>query len=169
MYFCIRDDDTSFFTLPEELEHAYGEVTQWGPVSLAVIPFHRAGTGKAVPEKFRGQWSVHPLHENRALVDYLRAAVSKGRFEIMLHGYHHDEPTGQPEFSAGEGLAQKIADGRQYLEDLLGAPIRVFVAPHNTIGPQGLRAIALAGLHLGGTAGVRNGWPLLSYKTWFLW
>src|SRR5262249_21741593 len=42
-------------------------------------------------------------------------------------------------------------------------------APHNTIGPQGLRAIALAGLHLGGTAGVRNGWPLLSYKTWFLW
>ena len=25
MYFCIRDDDTSFFTSPDDLEHAYGE------------------------------------------------------------------------------------------------------------------------------------------------
>jgi Uncharacterized protein conserved in bacteria (DUF2334) len=169
MYFCVRDDDTSFFTAPEELERAYGEVTEWGPISLAVVPFHRAGTSKAVPEKFRGRGSIHPLQENRPLVEYLRTGVSKGRFEIMLHGYHHDEPSGRAEFLVGNDLTQKVADGRKYLEDLLGATIRVFVPPHNTIGPQGLRAIALAGLHLGGTAGVRSGWPLLSYKTWSLW
>ena len=68
--FCIRDDDTSFFTSPEELEAAYGEAAQYGPISLAVVPFHRAGPSKAVPEKFRGRWTVHPLHENRELVDY---------------------------------------------------------------------------------------------------
>ena len=56
MYFCIRDDDTSFFTSPEELEHAYGEVTQWGPVSLAVIPFCRAGLSKGVTGEFR--WAM---------------------------------------------------------------------------------------------------------------
>jgi hypothetical protein len=169
MYFCIRDDDTSFFTSPEELEHAYGEITQWGPVSLAVVPFHRAGTSKAIPEKFRGRESVHPLDENRALVEYLRSGVSRKRFEIMLHGYHHDEPSDRAEFLCGNDLTQKVADGRKYLEDLLGATIRVFVPPHNTIGRQGLRAISFAGLHLGGTAGVRSGWPLLSYKTWSLW
>ena len=169
VYFCIRDDDTSFFTSPADLENAYGEITRWGPVSLAVVPFHRAGPSKGVPEKYRGLFSVHPLHENRALVDYLRARVSRGCFEIMLHGYHHDDPSGQPEFAGGKDLVSKIADGRKYLEELLGASVRVFVPPHNRIGREGLRAIGLASLHLGGTAGVRSGWPLLSSKTWRTW
>jgi hypothetical protein len=43
------------------------------------------------------------------------------------------------------------------------------VPPHNSIGRQGLRAVTRAGLHLGGAAGVRSGWPLLSRKTWSLW
>ena len=169
MYFCIRDDDTSFFTSPEDLERVYGTVSQWGPISLAVVPFHRAGTSKAVPDKFRGRWSVHPLHENQPLVDYLRTGISTGRFEIMLHGYYHDEPHARFEFASGAHLAQRIADGRKYLEDLLGTTIRVFVPPRNAIGRHGLHAIALAGLHLGGTAGVRKGWPPLSSKTWSLW
>ena len=169
MYFCIRDDDTSFFTSPEDLEHVYGAVSRWGPISLAVVPFHRAGTSKAVPAEFRGRWSVHPLHKNQPLVDYLRAGISAGRFEIMLHGYHHDEPDGRLEFASGAHLAQRLADGRAYLEDLLGTTVRVFVPPRNTIGRQGLRAIAQAGLQLGGAAGVRGGWPPLSRKTWSLW
>ena len=169
MHFCIRDDDTSFFTSPEELEHVYGEVSRLGPISLAVVPFQRAGVSKGVPEQFRGRWSVHPLHENQALVDYLREGISTGRFEIMLHGYHHDEPNGRPEFESGQHLAQRVADGRKYLEDLLGTTIRVFVPPRNTIGRHGLRAIASAGLHLGGTAGIRSGWSLVSGETWPLW
>jgi Uncharacterized protein conserved in bacteria (DUF2334) len=169
MHFCIRDDDTSFFTAPEELERAYGEIGRLGPVSLAIIPFCRAGLSKGVPEKFRGRWSVYPLHENQALVEYLREGIAAGRLEAMLHGYYHDELHGRAEFAGGDDLARRVADGRKYLEDLLGTTIRVFVPPHNTIGRQGLRAIALAGLHLGGTAGVRAGWPLLSRTTWAMW
>jgi hypothetical protein len=169
MYFCIRDDDTNFFTSPEDLERVYGEVSQWGPISLAVVPFHRAGTSGAVPEKFRRRWSVHPLHENQPLVEYLRTAITQGRFEIMLHGYYHDESHGRAEFAAGDGLAQRVADGRRYLEDLLGAPIRVFVPPWNGIGRRGLRVIARAGLHLAGTTGIRRGWSPLSPKAWSLW
>jgi hypothetical protein len=169
MYFCIRDDDTSFFTSPDELERAYGEVSQWGPISLAIVPFCRAGTSKAVPEKFRGQWSVHPLQENQPLIEYLRSGITRGRFEAMLHGYYHYEPDGRAEFARRDDLARRVTDGRKYLEDLLGTTIRVFVPPNNTIGRQGLRAIALAGLHLGGAAGVRGGWPLVSLKTWALW
>lgn len=169
MYFCIRDDDTSFFTTPEELEKAYGEVTQWGPVSLGVIPFCRAGLSKGVPQKFRGRWSTHPLHENGALVAYLRASVSAGRFEIMLHGYHHDEPSGHGEFFEGHDLADKVVRGRHYLEDLLETEIRMFVAPRNVMGRDGLRAIVGAGLHFGGTVGIRAGWPLFSPRTWSQW
>src|SRR5262245_13284215 len=118
MHFCIRDDDTSFFTTPDQLEYAYGDVCRWGPISLAVVPFHRAGTSNGVPERFRGRWSVHPLHENRALVSYLRDGISKGRFEVMLHGYYHDEPDGVGEFRRGAGLVGRILDGRKYLQDL---------------------------------------------------
>src|SRR5690242_7142384 len=107
MYFCIRDDDTSFFTAPEELEAAYGKISRLGPISLAVVPFHRAGTSKAVPERFRGRWTVHPLHENSHLVEYLRERVAERKFEIMLHGYHHDQPDGRSEFKNGAELAEK--------------------------------------------------------------
>src|SRR6478672_9764987 len=111
MYFCIRDDDASFFTSPEELESAYGEISRRGPVSLAVIPFCRAGTSKGVPEAHRGRWSVHPLHENKGLVDYLRQGIREGRFEAMLHGYHHDEPNGIAEFVGASDLRRKVAEG----------------------------------------------------------
>jgi hypothetical protein len=169
MDFCIRDDDTSFFTSPEELERAYGEVSHWGPISLAIIPFCRAGMSKGIPEQFRGQWSVHPLHENQPLVEYLRERIAAGRFEAMLHGYYHDEPIGRGEFAVGDDLVRRVTDGRKYLEDLLGTTIRIFVPPWNAIGRRGLHAIAREGLHLGGVAGVRSGWSPWSYATWRLW
>jgi len=87
----------------------------------------------------------------------------------MLHGYHHDEGSGRGEFSGGHDLAQKVIAGRKYLEDLLGASIRVFVAPKNIIGRRGLRAISRAGLHLGGTAGMRAGWSPFSSVSWRTW
>lgn len=171
MFFCIRDDDTSFFTEPEELERAYGEVMPHGPVSLAIVPFCRAGTSRGVPKALRGTWSVHPLEANRPLVSYLREKIREGRFEAMLHGYHHDEQSGRPEFAGGSDLLRRLIHGRDYLEALLETKVRVFVPPHNTIRRVGLRALAAAGLHLGGVAGLRAGWPLLSRQTWLtaLW
>jgi len=167
--FCIRDDDTNFFTRPEDLERIYGGTLRRGPVSLAVVPFCRAGSNKAVPAHLRDTWSLHPLHDNPALVEYLREKVGCGQFEIMLHGYHHDEADGRPEFEGGSDLERKARHGRQYLQDLLDAPVRVFVPPHNGIGSRGLRAIARAGLHLAGAAGMRGGWPVTSRRSWALW
>jgi len=169
MYFCIRDDDTSFFTSPDDLERAYGEITKWGPVSLSIVPFCKAGTSKGVPEKYRRQWSTHPLHKNRELVQWLRNEIASNRFEPMLHGYHHDEEDRTFEFIGAGDLARRVSDGRKYLEDLLGASVRVFVPPRNGIGRQGLQAIAQEGLHLAGVAGVRSGWDPLSRATWVNW
>jgi Uncharacterized protein conserved in bacteria (DUF2334) len=169
MEFCIRDDDTSYFTSPEDLEQVYGDICRHGPVSLAVVPFHRAGTSGCVPEELRMRGTVHPLHDNEALVRYLRDGISKNRFEIMLHGYHHDESDGLPEFINRAYLNERVSHGRKYLEDLLGARIRVFVPPGNTIGAAGLKAIARERLHLAGTAGLRAGWSPLAAATWRNW
>jgi Uncharacterized protein conserved in bacteria (DUF2334) len=144
-------------------------VANYGPVSLAVVPFHRAGTIGCVPERLRRRGTIHPLHENQALVRYLRDGISTGRFEVMLHGYHHDEADGLPEFVGRGDLCQRVSNGRKYLEDLLGAHIRVFVPPGNIIRAAGLRAIERERLHLGGTAGVRSGWSPLSRATWRTW
>jgi hypothetical protein len=168
--FCIRDDDTSFFTSPDELDKAYGEVTKHGPVSLAIIPFCRAGKSRGLPAAFRERWSVHPLDENKALVQYLRQGIADGRYEAMLHGYHHDEPDVPWEFADGVDLRRKVRDGKQYLEELLHAKIRVFVPPHNAIGRKGLEAVSREGLHLGGVAGLRRGWSWFapsSLRTWW--
>ncbi len=169
MYFCIRDDDTSFFTSPDELESAYGEIMKHGPVSLAIIPFCKAGTSKGLPEQYRRQWSVNPLHKNGALVQWLRNRIAAGSIEPMLHGYHHDEEDRLFEFVGGDRLAERVREGRRYLEDLLGSAIRVFVAPRNGIGREGLKAIANEGLHLGGVAGFRTGWRPWSGETWATW
>jgi hypothetical protein len=169
MYFCIRDDDTSFFTSPDELERAYGQITKHGPVSLAIIPFCRAGTSRGLPVEHRDRWSVHPLEENKGLVNYLRQGIAAGRYEPMLHGYHHDEPSGKREFLDGLDLGRKVREGKRYLEDLLHARIRVFVPPHNAIGRAGLQAIIREGLHLGGVAGMRRGWSSFEPASWKAW
>jgi hypothetical protein len=170
MRFCIRDDDTSFFTAPDELEQAYGEIVKHGPVSLAIIPFCCAGKSRGLPTAYRERWSIHPLEENKPLVEYLRKGIADGRYEPMLHGYHHDDPDGHFEFVDGTDLRRKVREGKKYLETLLGSKIRVFVPPHNAIGKTGLDAVDREGLHLGGVAGMRGGWSCFnasSLKAWW--
>ena len=96
---------------------------------------------KGVPDRYRGRWSVHPLHENPPLVEYLREGIRAGRFEAMLHGYYHDEPDGREEFEIDHDLERRVREGRHYLEELLATTVRVFVAPRNTIGRAGLQQL----------------------------
>ena len=56
----IRDDDTNFYTHPDELIFAYGEVWNECPVTLAVIPF------------IKGNWNywVHEIEKNNGAIDW---------------------------------------------------------------------------------------------------
>lgn len=157
--FAIRDDDTSFFTRPEDLDFVYGRY--WGtvPISLAVVPF-------SVPvHRGRSHSAVHapdqqvPLGENVALVDYLKEKIALGQVEIMLHGYSHEYKqingkwVGEFGWKPQSQLMREIVEGKGYLERLLKVRIRVFVPPSNTIGASGIRAIRAAGLNLSGIMG----------------
>jgi len=150
VYFAIRDDDTCYFTHPEELDSCYSGIWDTCPISLSVVPFHACTKSGAVPKKYWSGDKIFSLEDNQELVRFLRDGIARDRINITLHGYHHkDEPDGF-EFAAGNDLARKVAEGKRYLEDLLGQPIKVFVPPHNTLGRTGYRAVLNAGLHISG-------------------
>ncbi len=158
--FAIRDDDTSFFTKPEDLDSVYGPY--WGllPISLATVPFsgpeHR---GRSFNAGYSPD-SEMPLGLNKKLVDWLIHRIKTAQIEIMLHGYNHryhkvnGRWVGEYGWKPQEQLIKETTNGKVYLESLLGTTIRVFVPPSNTIGKAGIKAIRMANLNLSGIMGI---------------
>jgi len=157
--FAIRDDDTCFFTQPEDLDQVYG--MYWGivPVSLAVVPFsvpeHR---GRSMSPSYPTNQPA-PLGGNKRLVSFLRDKARRGHVEIMLHGHTHEYKQAGTEWIGEFGwkpqaqLTAETLHGKKYLEQLLETDVRVFVPPSNRIGCAGIRAIRQAGLNLSGIMG----------------
>lgn len=151
MKVALRDDDTSYFTAPERLDEVYHDVWDRLPVSLAVVPRAAGFRDKAIPESYWRAGRAFPLEENPALVQRLREHVGAGRVTILQHGYTHEDFPGGFEFQAAPDIERRLQDGRSHLERVLGAPIRVFVPPHNALSKRGLRAVSAAGLNLLGS------------------
>ena len=155
MKFAIRDDDTNYFTKPEDLERVYGDVWDKVPVSLAVIPFVGGGKIEAIPSEYWRGDKVSPLGENEGLVEFLKEQIAKGRVSLMLHGYSHkDHPNGY-EFEAGNDLFNKVKEGKSYLEELFDVEIKTFVPPHNSLSRRGAQAVIDNGLNI-----------LMAYSHW---
>jgi predicted deacetylase len=151
MKFAIRDDDTSYFTQPEQLEQVYHDVWDRVPIGLAVVP-HAAGfVDKAIPEKYWDAGRAFPLEENPAIVQALRDLLKAGRVTIAQHGYTHEDFPDGYEFQAAPDLESRLARGQAYLEGVLDTRIRVFVPPHNALSKRGIRAVSSAGLNLLGS------------------
>lgn len=146
----IRDDDTNYFTHPEDLEFCYSKIWDICPVSLSVVPFHACTKSGAVPKEHWSGSEIFALQKNRELVAFLRESISRGRTHIMLHGYHHRDELKGYEFEAGVDLERKVNEGKSYLENLLGQEVKIFVPPHNTLSPSGYRAVLKAGMHISG-------------------
>jgi len=149
--FAIRDDDTSFFTAPAELERVYGEVWKTVPVCLATIPFAKGYRSPAVPERFWQSGQAHPIEQNPDLVPALRQHLASGRVSIALHGYTHEDFPAGWEFQAAPDPERRVREGRSYLQSLLTTTISVFVPPHNALSRRGLDAVSEAGLNLLGS------------------
>ena len=147
----IRDDDTNFFTRPEQLERVYRRYWDRIPISLAAVPVHASTRSGAIP---RAHWQGErdfPLGDNLELVDFLREQARAGRVSVLLHGYtHKDFPSGS-EFQAAPDPDARLARGRGYLEGLFGVPVRTFVPPHNALSWRALRAVERAGLNVLGS------------------
>jgi hypothetical protein len=151
MKFAIRDDDTCYFTSPTELERVYGDVWDRVPICLAVVPFAVGYARAGIPESEWRSGRAYPLEANGPLVDWLRDRIARRQITIALHGYTHEDFPGGFEFQAAPDLERRLAEGRAYLEQLFGMPVRVFVPPHNALSKRGLAAVAGAGMDVLGS------------------
>lgn len=155
MRIAVRDDDTCFYTRPEELEQAFGNLEDF-PVTLSVVPFtvwEHAGT---YPYGMHpGRTGYAPLEENAALVAYLKERILAGRYSIALHGIHHEYRCNalgdwEPEtaWMDADSLQKELAHARAYLEQVLDTSVSVFAAPSNAVSQKCASALDVLGLHV---------------------
>ena len=136
MRFAIRDDDTSFFTRPEELDNLWGPFLPHVPISLAVVPVTLQPFHLGDPRLFYQGQQQHDLRENRDLVAWLRTQVGKGSVAVMCHGYSHEyRRTGpchlEQEYiwKPFDRLRQETMEGKRLLESTIGSPITTSSTP----------------------------------------
>lgn len=170
MKIALRDDDTCYFTSPADLEQVYGDVWERIPVCLATVPFAVGYPRAGIPETEWHSGRRFPLARNPELVAWLRERIPERRVTIALHGYTHEDYPNGFEFQAAPDLERRVVEGRAYLEQLLGTPIRVFVPPHNALSKRGLEAVSRAGLNvLGSFLSFRPSnrpWDVHTFSNW---
>jgi peptidoglycan/xylan/chitin deacetylase (PgdA/CDA1 family) len=150
-YFCVRDDDTSYFTSPSDLESAW----DWWPheVTLGAIPY--VVESKYVELQNR-DYSYHQLGDtefalskNLKICDYLRK--NQNKFSIAMHGcthrYHIYENRLIAEYSSLESnfLKRETDRGLKELLNCFGYSPKIFIPPDNAISWLGLQIVHGAG------------------------
>ena len=151
MKVAIRDDDTCFFTTPPELERVYGRIWDRIPVCLATIPFAKGYRSPAVPKSYWESGEAFALERNAEICECLREQAAARRVTIALHGYTHEDFPGGWEFQAAPDPDRRVQHGLNYLRELLGVPISIFVPPHNALSKRGMAAVSSARLNLLGS------------------
>lgn len=170
MIIAIRDDDTCFFTKPEQLSSVYNDYWHICPITLSVIPFIDGSVVSfppaiLIPEKHQHEAKRYPVGENEELIHFLRDLIKKGYIGISLHGYSHKKIDGKPEFVASNNLKGKVKKGKAYLEELLNYKIKVFTSPNNNISAAGIRAVIEARMNILSAYGFHPWERPLTYKS----
>lgn len=151
MKVALRDDDTCYFTAPEELERVYHDVWDRLPVCLATVPHAIGYQRHGIPREHWDSGVAFPIEQNPALVTFLREHIANGRVSIALHGYTHEDFPGGFEFQAAPDPERRVREGLAYLQMTLQSSISIFVPPHNALSKRGMAAVSAARLNLLGS------------------
>lgn len=155
MKIVFRDDDTCYYTDPSELEYAFGDLPHNIPLSLSVVPFAaytHAGTfpytGTRAAEKYPD------IAGNQPLVSYLKKGIQQGKFEVMLHGIHHEYYEtnkntwiAETSYILPNELRKGISEGVKHLENVFDIRISTFIGPSNAISADCAAVLDDLGLH----------------------
>lgn len=160
MKVCIRDDDTNFYTRPEELEEAYKEL--WGNivVTLAVVPFidksffiplGMKNLKKRVvedsdllrkifsidenmsKEEFEDYHQCRFIGKNTGLIDYINGKIKEKSVYIVQHGVRHKYYMHGSEMVNSYTKAESILEGKKYIEKTFNTEVDIIVPPNNEI------------------------------------
>jgi len=148
MRLAIRDDDTCFFTRPDELERLWSPLFGTAGISLAVTPFAVQSFHLGDVKRFYQDTRPRPLEENRELVAWIRERQASGSISVMCHGCTHEYRRLGPGrlveeyvWKGSDRLARETGLARDYLAGLLGRPIRTFVPPGNGISRAAIESV----------------------------
>ncbi len=145
----IHDVGPRFEREIDQLAGLYEDLLGGPRFAMLVVPDH---------------WGDAPLAQAPAFQRRLRDWAERG-VEMFVHGWYHRDTAqhrGMAAFKArhmtaseGEFLgltqaeaAQRMADGRKLVEDVIGGPVAGFIAPAWLYGPGALAALADSGFAL---------------------
>ena len=174
----VRDDDCSYWTMPDELESVYGKYWERGiKVSFSVIPYAYALINRGNRKEMYHSDEARYIYENRPLVEYLKEKIKLNQIEIMQHGYDHSyhivhngnrkflskdvrdniKPIDMVEYlpecihKDDSQIKREICEGKEILEDTFGIKVGVFVPPSNAIRSYVVEEVAGLGMNISGT------------------
>ena len=154
--FIIRDDDLCYFTNPEELNSIYHDIWNEFPITFATVPFQKGTFAGHIPLKYWHSKKIYPIGDNKELVNFIKVHRSKKNIDLVLHGIHHTYNIKRfkiiPELvNFKDDFNCSLKEAKEYLDDLFGVDINIFVPPSNTMGKEISKTL------------IRENWNLLNY------
>jgi hypothetical protein len=149
----IRDDDTCFFTNPDELNVAFGsQISKGIKITLSVIPntngkFRYTNLSKHGTIKRRKFW------ENLELNNYLKNRIYKNEIDVVMHGFTHEyskEAVPELKWKDAELARIQLIDAFNDFEKYLHKKIKTFVPPSNALSSEIAKVICSHGLNISG-------------------
>ena len=173
MRFAIRDDDTNYYTQPEDLERCYGDIWDEFAPTLSLISKVKGNwlywVHQIYKDKHDTDWeawknddTIYPIEDNKALVPFIKHKIQEGKLDLAFHAKHHrnedpELPEGRSnnyvrgaEFFTTRDLTNYIKEEVAHLEQLFDTDISVFTPPQNLLSPLGYQAVLNAGLNICG-------------------
>ncbi|MBS1773706.1 MAG: hypothetical protein JST82_12680 [Bacteroidetes bacterium] len=173
MRFAIRDDDTNFFTSPEQLDWCYKDIWSEFPPTLCLISKVKGNWEYWVHQIYKDKqetdweaWTkddvVYPIDNNQELVNFISTKVKEGKLDIGYHAkYHRNEDAILPgerqnnyvrgaEYYTSRDVTNEIKEEVAHLNKLLHYPITVFTPPQNLLSLKGYQCVIDAGLNICG-------------------
>ena len=173
MRFAIRDDDTNYFTQPQDLERCYGDIWQDFPPTLSLISKVKGNwlywVHQIYKDKQDTDWAawekdniIHPIESNTPLVTFMKEKIAQHKLDISFHAKHHrNEDHELPEnrnnnyvrgaeYFTSRYLRDEIKQEITHLNKIFNADISVFTPPQNLLSPLGYKAVLDAGLNICG-------------------
>lgn len=173
MRFAIRDDDTNYYTQPEDLQRCYGDIWNDFAPTLSLISKVKGNwlywVHQIYKDKHQTDWTawtndntIYPIENNTALVTFMKEKIADGKLDISFHAKHHrnedpELPTGMSnnyvrgaEYFTTRDLSQDIKAEINHLNKIFNTKISVFTPPQNLLSELGYKAVLDAGLNLCG-------------------
>ena len=158
MKFILRDDDLNYFSTLEDILKWYEDIFAMSiPVGFSTIPYVKP-VSDVYTNNAHKENTEYPISQNAELVSFVKSAPL---IEILQHGTTHENKMEEGRMCfeyAGIVPREEAKRGREELERAFGAPVSIFVPPHDWIDTAGVFSVENAGMNIirGRGAGFRN-------------